>query len=136
MGAHNRKLKYITFLIGGIEQQIQISSWKINNNTADGTTFYTFAPDGAFVEAADADFSIDVVAFADWRSAGFSDYLWAHDGETVPYVLTHLAEFAGETVTWSGEAQIKAPSVGGEVRTTEITETTLKCVDKPVYARI
>lgn len=136
MVANNRKLKIITLDIGGSQFQAQLSEWKIVNDTDDAEIRYTFAPDGAFAESADDSYQLELKFYADWRSGGVSDFLWAHDGETVTFMIDHLPDIVGEHVRWTGSVQIKAPDVGGEVRTTEITETTLAIVGKPVYARI
>lgn len=135
MAAHNRKLTQLTLDIGGTEFQIQCRRAEIQNNTNDGTTFYTFDPTGAFVEAADDSYALNLEFYADWRSGGISDYLWENDGETVTFELVHHPGVSGETVTFSGSVLIKAPQVGGEVRTTEVTTTVLQIVGKPTYTR-
>jgi len=134
--AHSRKLKIITFTLAGVPFQCQLQTWKLNNNTNDGDRFYTYCVDGEFVEDAEPDYSLDLKFLADWTLSGVSDYLWTNDLQTVAFVLDHLPDIVGEHVRWSGNAKIKCPSVGGDVRTTEITETTLKCIGKPVYARL
>lgn len=137
MTANNRKLKIITLDIGGSEFQAQLTDWKITNDTDDAEIKYTFGGDDeAFAEEADASFKLELKFYSDWRSGGISDFLWAHDGETVTFQLDHLPDIVGEHVQWGGSVQIKAPSVGGEIRTTEVTEATLAIVGKPVYARI
>lgn len=136
MAANNRKLKIITLDIGGTQFQAQLSEWKIVNDTDDAEIKYTFAPDGAFADAADDAYQLELKFYADWRSGGVSDFLWAHDGETVSFSLDHLPDIVGEHVRWTGSVQIKAPDVGGEIRTTEATETTLTIVGKPTYTRI
>lgn len=135
MAAHNRKLTQLTLDIGGTEFQIQCRTAEIQNNTDDGETFYTFDPDGAFVEAADDSYALNLEFYADWRSAGISDYLWLNDGNTVAFELVHHPDRPAEQVTFSGDVLIKAPNVGGEVRTTEITSTVLQIVGKPTYSR-
>lgn len=138
MAAHNRKLKEITFDLGGTEFQVQLKEWTLNNGTGDGETFYTFGgDDAAFIEAAEAEFTLELVFYSDWRSGGISDYLWANNEQTVTFQLDHHHEnTAGEHVRWSGSLQIKAPTVGGEARTTEETPVTLKIVGTPTYSRI
>lgn len=136
MSAHNRKLKVITFELDGAEFQVQISNWNLENNSADPETTYTYAPDGEFNEDVDPDYSLTLTFFADWRSAGISHYLWSNDGATVEFTLDHHPDIPAEHVQWTGEVKIKAPNVGGEVRTTEVTETTLKCIGKPDYDRV
>lgn len=135
MAAHNRKLKQITFMIGTEEFQVQCRSWQIVNNSDDPEKQYTFAPDGEFYEDVDPSFTLEASFFADWRSDGISDYLWAHDGEVVAFQIDHHPDVPLEHVRWTGEVKIKAPSVGGEVRTTEVTEIELPIIGKPEYER-
>jgi hypothetical protein len=137
VAATNYKLKTAVIDIGGTDFQDQITTFNINNDTDDGETFDTFGgPNAAFVEAADASFTLEITAFADWSLGGISDYLWAHDGETVTFQVDHHPDVVGSHVRVSGQLQIKAPSMGGEIRTTETTETTLVIVGKPTYTRI
>jgi hypothetical protein len=134
MGAHNRKLKVLTLDIGGTEFQIQCRKAEVQNNTDDGETFFTYGgDDGTFVEAADDSYALDLEFYADWRSNGISDYLWLQDGNTVSFTVQHNPDVPAETVSWSGELLIKAPNALGDVRTTEITATTLQIVGKPEY---
>jgi hypothetical protein len=136
MPAHNRKLKVITFELDGNNSEIQLSNWTLENNSDDGEKFPTFAPNGEFIEDADPDYSLSITAYADWTADGLSDYLWAHDGETVNFTIDHHPDIAAEHVQFSGQVKIKAPAVGGEIATTETTETTLQCVGKPTYTRV
>jgi hypothetical protein len=132
---HSRKLKIITFTIDSIAFECQLTSWKMNNNTEDGEKLFTFCPDGETREEADPDWALDLKFLADWRLDGISDFLTLHDQETAAFVLDHLPDIVGEHVRWAGDLKIKAPSVGGDVRTTELTEVTLPCIGKPVYSR-
>ena len=131
MSAHNRKLSVLVLDLGGNEFQIQCRKAEIINNTDDSEFFPTYAPDGGFIEAADAAFALDLEFYSDWRSNGVSRWLWEHDGETVPYSVTHHPDIPAETVIFTGECQIKAPNVGGEIRTTEVTACVLVCSGKP-----
>jgi hypothetical protein len=135
MAAHNRKLKVVEFSIDGEQFECQLTDWKIVNNTEDGERMYTFCPDGEFREETDPDYALELKFFSDWRSDGVSDWLTLHDQETVGFVLDHHYDIPAEHVRWAGDVKIKAPSVGGEARTTELTETTLQCVGKPAYTR-
>ncbi len=138
MAAHNRKLAELVLDLGGNEFQIQCRKAEIVNNTDDGEFFPTFVPaadGGGFVEAADAAFALDLEFYADWRSAGVSDWLWDNDGVTVPFQVTHHPDIPAETVIFTGSVLVKAPNVGGEVRTTEVSAVTLVCADKPVKSR-
>lgn len=136
MTAHNRRLKQITFDLDGTEFQCQIQSWQLVNNTDDGDLMYTFCPDGEFREETDDDYAIELTFFSDWRSGGISDYLWENDGETVTFAIDHHPDVAAEHVQWTGSVKVKAPTVGGEARDTEVTEVELQCIGKPVYTRV
>jgi hypothetical protein len=135
----SRKLRILTLTLGGISFQCQLQKWKMNNNTEDGEKFYTYCgpgPEGEFREDAEPDYSLDMTFFSDWRSAGISDYLWSNDQVAVAFVVDHHPDIIGEHVKWTGNLKIKAPTVGGDARTTEITEITLPVIGKPTYARI
>ena len=135
MVAHNRKLKQITFDIGGAEFSAQCTTWQVVNNSNTGDKQFTYAPDGEFTEEADPDYSLTAAFFADWRSNGISDFLWAHDGETVTFRIDHHPSVPLEHVRWDGSLTVKAPSAGGDVRTTEVTEIEFAIVGKPLYSR-
>jgi hypothetical protein len=135
MTAHNRKLKLITFDIDGTEFQVQCKTWQVVNNTELGEKVYTYALDGEFQEETDDNYSLTATFFADWRSGGISDFLWEHDGEIVDFQIDHHPDISGEHVRWAGEVTLKAPSVGGDVRTTEETAIELAIVGKPAYTR-
>jgi hypothetical protein len=134
--AHNRKLKEITFTLGGTSFECQVQSWTMQNNSEDGERFYTFCPDGEFREDAEPDYALELKFFSDWRSAGISDYLTANDQATVAFQLDHHPNVVGEHVRWTGSVKLRAPNVGGDSRTTEMTEVTLQVIGKPTYARI
>ena len=136
MPVNHRKLKYVIFDVDGSTFQSQLSDWKLNNDTDDAEEFHTYDPDSSFAEEADPSWSIECKFYADWRSGGVSDFLFAHDGETLTCTIDHHPDIVGEHVRFTVPVLIKAPSVGGETRTTELTETTLKCVGAPDYGRI
>lgn len=136
MPVHQRRLKEITFDVGGVNFECQVSSWTLTNNTQEGETQYTYCPDGSFVEDTDPQWVLDLRFYSDWRSDGISDYLWNHAGETVSFVLDHHPDIAGEHVRWTGNVKIRQPSVGGDVRTTEVTQVTLSVVGEPTYERV
>lgn len=135
MSLHNRKLKQITFDLGGTDFECQVSNWQLVNNTEDGQKIYSFCPDGEAIEETDDDWSLTLTVWSDWRSGGISDYLMANDGDDVTFQLDHHPDIALEHVRWTGTVRLKAPNVGGEVKTTETQEVTLQCVGKPVYTR-
>lgn len=132
---HSRKLKIITFTIGSIAFECQLTSWKLNNNTPDGEKLFTYCPNGETREEGDDDYSLELKFLSDWRLDGISDFLVTHDKEIAAFVLDHLPDIVGEHVRWSGDLYVKAPPVGGDIRTTERTEITLQCIGKPAYSR-
>ena len=136
MTAHNRKLKLIEFSLDGERFECQVNKWNIANNTEDGEKFYVFCPDGEFREEAEPDYALELTFFADWRSDGVSDFLTANDQQTVAFQLDHHPDIVGEHVRWAGSVKLKAPNVGGDARTTEMTETTLQIIGKPVYTHL
>ena len=135
MSVHTQRLKTIEFAIGATQFECQISKWQITNNTDDGDRQFTFCPDGEFYEEADPTYALELTFFADWRSAGISEFLWANDGTTAAFTLVHLPGVAGEEQTWTGTVKVKAPTVGGDVRTTEVQEITLPIIGRPDKVR-
>lgn len=140
MAVHHRKIKQIAFALGtdpdDVSFECQVRTWQLVNNTEDGERFYTQCPDGEFREEADPDWALELTFFADWRSDGISDWLTTHDGERVAFTLDHHPDIEGEHVRWTGFLLVRAPSVGGEARTTEQTEVTLQVEGKPPYERV
>lgn len=135
MTFHNRRLKVITLDLDGTNFECQVKTWNIANNTNDGDKIYTYCPDGESREETEPDYALELTAFADWRSDGFSDFLWTNDGEDVTFQLDHHPDIALEHVRWAGTLRIKAPSVGGDARTTEETDVTLQIIGLPAYTR-
>lgn len=133
---HNRKLKLIEFDINGTQFECQVQSWKIANNSDDGEKMFSQCPDGEFREEPEPDYALELTFFADWRSNGISDFLWAHKGETLAFTLDHHPDVVGEHVQWTGSVLVRAGDVGGDARTTEMTEVTLQCVGEPTYTRL
>jgi hypothetical protein len=134
-GIHQRRIKLLKVGMGVKQFECQLKSWKINNNTPDGDRIYTACPDGEDVTETDPDYSVDLTFFADWRSDGISDYLVKHDGEKAPFTIEQYPDIPAEHCTWSGTLVCKAPSVGGEVKETEMTEVTLQILGKPSFIR-
>lgn len=139
MTIHKRKIKLIEFSLGtepsDLAFECQVNTWNLNNNTEDGDKIYTLCPDGEDTEETDPDFTLDVTFFADWRSDGISDYLWKNDGQIVNFKLDHHPDIPTEHVSWSGQVKLKAPSVGGEARENEMTESTFVIIGTPAYVR-
>jgi hypothetical protein len=152
MSAHNRRLKFLQLGVGAgespsgdeLEFGCQVQQWKVENNTPDGDKLYSFCFDpaesdevnavaGEFREEADPDYVLTFTVYSDWRSAGISTYAWAHDGETVPFRLDHHPNNLDEHCAWLGHVKIKAPSVGGEARSTEMSEMSWVIIGKPTF---
>lgn len=141
MTIHQRRLKIITFTLGGMEFSCQVQSWTMSAGIKTGDRQYTYCSDGegsnSFIEETDGEPSLKLKFFSDWRSEGISDYLWANNMTTVAFVLDHHPDIAGEHVQWSGTLQLQAPDVGDEARKTEMQEVELPIIGpEPTYERI
>jgi hypothetical protein len=132
-----RSLKVIEFTLDSIAFDCQVQTWNVTNNTQRGEKIYSFCRDGTGEtrEETVPDYVLDLVFWSDWRSEGISDWLWDNDDETVAFQLDHHPYIVGEHVRWTGECIIIAPTVGGEVKTTEKTTVALPCIGKPVKTR-
>lgn len=133
---HHRKLKLINLAVGANNFECQVRTWQIVNNTEDGEKQYTYCPDGEFREDSDPDYALELTFFSDWRSGGISDFLVTNDGQQASFTLDHHPDIAAEHVQWSGDLYIKAPSVGGDARSTETQDVTLQIIGKPDYVRV
>lgn len=137
MAVNHRKLMKATLTIGGVEFQNQLRNFNLSNDTDDPEQFHTYGGEGeSFAEPADDSYTLELEFYADWRSNGISDYLTANDGNTVEFQIDHHPDVVGEHIRRAGDVLIKAPNMGGEIRTTELTETTLTVIGKPSYERI
>lgn len=127
---HQRRLKVLSLAIGASEFQCQLKSWTLDPGTQQGDRQYTYCDDplqdNSFVEETDDQPTLALTFFSDWRSLGISDYLWSNPNVTATFVLDHHPNIALEHVRWTGKVLLKPPAVGGDVRTTEITEITLQ----------
>lgn len=135
MSIHTRSLKLIEFTLAGNSFECQVQTWNINNNSPLGERIYSFCPNGEDREESIPDYALDLRFYSDWRSGGVSDYLWDNGGVTVAFQLDHHPDIVGEHVRWTGSVQIVVPSVGGEVKSTEITAVTLPVLGTPVKTR-
>lgn len=136
---NSSKLKEITFTLGGNDFKCQLETWQMVNNTEDGERFYTFCgpgSEGEFREEAEPDYALELTFHADWRLNGISDYLTTNDQQTVAFVLVNRPNTAGQAVQWSGSLKVKAPTAGGQARTTEKSDITLPVIGKPTYTRL
>lgn len=137
MAVAHRKLMIAVFDLDGTEFQNQLSTISLNNETDDPEQFHTYGGDGeSFAEAADDSYTLDLTLYADWRSNGISDFLTAHDGETLPFTIDWHPNIVGEHIRRTGSVLVKAPNMGGDIRTTETTEVTMTVIGKPSYERI
>lgn len=137
MALQTRKVKIVAFSLDNPEQnfECQVKTWKLVNNSGTPDKLYAQCPAGEVLEDTEDDYSLELEFYADWRSAGISDYLWENDRQTVAFHLDHHPDIPMENVIWDGICYIVAPDVGGEVRTTEMTEVSLRCIGKPVKTR-
>lgn len=134
MPVHHRRLKLIELEINGNTYECQVQSWEIQNNTDDGERHFTFCPDGEFREDADDDYALQLNFFSDWRKpTGLAHFLTVNDKQWVNFRLDHHPDIPEEHVAWTGRVRCRAPNVGGEVRTEEMTEVTLPIEGKPTY---
>ncbi|HET6291018.1 MAG TPA: hypothetical protein VFG15_30275 [Amycolatopsis sp.] len=126
MSVHKKRLKLITLSIGSNSLECQVNSWKLDPGVKDGDRKYTFCPDGEFVEETDAEASLELKLFSDWRSAGFSTFLWNNPNTEATFVLDHHPDDPDSHVRFSGKVLIQPAPVGGDARETEMTEVTLQ----------
>lgn len=141
MTVHQRRLKIITFTIGGTDYSCQVTSWKLNPGIKTGGRVYTYCSGGegvnSFIEETDGEPTLDVKFLSDWTSGGISDYLWANNMTTAAFVLDHHPDIVGEHVRFAGTLQIQAPEAGGDARQTESQEITFPVLGAfPTYTRI
>lgn len=131
---NTRRLKQIIFTVNGVTGfECQLQSWTINNNTPEGQRQYTFCPNGQFVEEADPAWTLDLRFFSDWRSQGVSHFLWTNRGLPATITIRHHPGIIGEEKQFTVQTTIRAPSVGGDARTTEQTSVTLTIAGEPDY---
>jgi hypothetical protein len=136
MSLQVRRLKTITLTIGTVSVECQLNSWTLDPGTKDGDRLYTFCPDGVAIEETDNEPTLQVKLFSDWRSDGFSDFLWANPNVVADFTLDHHPDIATEHVRWTGQVLIKPAPVGGDARDNEETDITLQVIGEPVYARV
>lgn len=128
MAIQHKRLKLITLTIGGTSIEKQVQSWKLDPGVKDGDHKYTFGapPDGEFIEETDAEASLELKLFSDWRSAGISTFLWNNPNTEADFVLDHHPDDPASHVRFSGKVLIQPAPVGGDARETEMTEITLQ----------
>jgi hypothetical protein len=134
---HTRRLKIVVFTLNGVDQSCQLNSWNMLNNTVDGTKSFSYCGNTAeFRTETDNDYALQLKFFSDWRAGGISDYLWNNSRAYAGFVLDHMPDVVGEHVRWSGTCVIKAPTVGGDIRTIEETSQTLLILGVPTFTRV
>lgn len=140
MTVHQRRLKILTFTIGGNAFDCQVTSWKLSYGIKTGTRIYTFCSGGegnnTFIEETDGEASLQLKGLSDFTSGGIHDYLVINSMTTAAFVLDHHQDIVGEHVRWTGSLQIQAPDTGGDARTTEMFDLTMPIIGIPGYARI
>jgi hypothetical protein len=133
---HTTTLKYVSFDLDGNEFRAQLRTWNLNNNSDSPDKIYTYGADGQNEDSEEEvpDWELAMEFYADYRTpTGLNHWLWTNKGNTVDYTIHHNLGVTGEDPTFSGQVKIKAPSVGGEVRTKEVTSLTLAVVGEPDY---
>lgn len=134
---HTRRLKIIVFTLAGVDYSCQVNNWSMINNTVDGTKTWSYCGDvSQFRTETDDDYALQLKFFADWRANGISTYLWNNARAVAAFVLDHMPDIVGEHVRWNGNCVIKAPTVGGDLRTIEETSVTLLVLGLPIFTRV
>jgi|SRR5690606_15093959 len=136
MSVHHRKLKQIEFSIDETQFECQVQQWSLDPGIGDGERNYAFCPDGEFIDDPEPEPTLELTFYADWRSDGISAFLWEHKGEEAEFVLDHHPDIPAEHVRWTGRVRLRPGPVGGEPRTTELTEVTLEIVGEPKFERV
>lgn len=126
MSVHHRKLKQIQFSIGAVSYECQVQTWNLDPGVGEGERMYSQCPQGEFIEEPTPEGTLELTFYADWRSDGISDFLMSNSGTSASFTLDHHPDIPDEHVQWNGQVRIAAPPVGGEARTTEMTEVTLQ----------
>ncbi|WP_320067869.1 hypothetical protein [Micromonospora sp. RTGN7] len=134
MAAQSRKLKLVDLALDGVSFESQLRQIMLANNTDDGDKMWV-ADGSELREETDPDYALELTFLADWRADGISQWLWDNDGRTVPWSAALHPDITAEHVVFGGNVYVKAPSVGGEIRTTEQTEVTLQVQGKPDQTR-
>lgn len=135
MPAKIKRRKLITLSIDGQSYECQVSTCRVVNNTPDGDRLYTYCPDGEQREEADPDYALELTYFTDWTVTGISWALTQLDGQLADFSFTDYPDDPAWTVVTTGQVKVRAPGVGGEVRTNDTQELTLPIIGKPVTAR-
>lgn len=132
------KLKKANMTFGANDFSVQLQTVTLDPGAQDGEYLYSYGGDeeGVYVEDTDYEPTMELVFYADWRANGVSEYFWNHAGETVDFVLDHHPYDPTLHVQFTGKVKIQPAPVGGEVRTSEMTEITLQCVGLPVMTRV
>lgn len=136
MSIHATTLKYVSIVIGGNEFRAQIRTWNLVDNTDDPDSIFTYGPDGQNedTEEATPSWALELTFYSDWRTpTGLNHYLWSNHGQVAAFTIGHNLGVDGSDPEFTGEVKLKRTSVGGDVRTKEVTELTLPLVGEPDY---
>lgn len=134
---HYRRLKIITFTLNGVDYSCQLNAWSMTNNTVDGDKTFTYCGNPSeFRTETDDNWSLVMKWYADWRAGGISDFLIQNTRVVAAFQLDHHPDIVGEHIRWTGNCVLKAPTVGGDIRTLEETSSTLLVLGIPQYTRV
>lgn len=126
---HQRRLKIITFTIGGTDYSAQVTSWTLDPGIKTGNRIYTFNMNGEgtndFIEETDGQPTLMLKFLSDWTTSGLSTYLASNSMTVATFALDHHPDIVGEHVRWTGSVQLQAPPNGGDSRVTEIQSITM-----------
>lgn len=137
LGVHTRRLKIVTFTLNSVDYSCQLNNWNMMNNTVDGVKTYTYCGNPSeFRTETDNDYSLQLKFYADWRFGGISDLLWNNSRAVATFQLDHMPDIVGEHIRWNGTCVLKAPTVGGDIRTLEETSVTLLVLGLPLFTRV
>lgn len=129
MTVHQRRLKILTFTIGGTDYSCQVTSWTLDPGIKTGARIYTFCSAGEgqndFIEETDGEPTLMIKFLSDWTVSGISTYLTENSMTVAAFQLDHHPDIVGEHVRWTGSVQLQAPPNGGDSRVTETQSITL-----------
>lgn len=137
VSVHYRRLKLITFTLGGVDYSCALNAWQMINNTVDGDKMFTYCGNPSeFRTETDDNWALQLKFYADWRLGGVSDFLIQNTRNVSAFQLDHMPDIVGEHVRWNGNCVLKAPSVGGDIRALEETSVSLLILGIPTYTRV
>jgi hypothetical protein len=135
MTVQKKKMKVVTFVIDSIDISCQIDDFSIDPGVQDGDRKYTYCGE-AYIDETDNEPTLELKGLADHQVDGFTDILWEHQNEVVPFTVDLHEDDAAWHVQFSGNVLIKPPPVGGPTRENERTEVTLQVVGDVTRTRV